>query len=283
MNPTRVLQQSLFAAYGWVARSQLLELPWVADAVDRLYFVYKQRVEDSLGELMLQYPSLVAGGDVIDVGANVGYSATLFARYLTPGTRVWALEPEERNCQRLRGHARRLGLSDRIEILQTLVGAAAGNAELWVDPLNPAGHRTVTETARATFAGVADPTGGRSVQVPMISVDALVDQQKIERVSLIKIDVEGYEYEVCRGLEQTLARFPKAAVIAEFGPERMAQLGDLQAERYWLWLKQRRPHLYALEGEKLIPVRSYGETVAIAEQGLGYLDLLAAPAALGHL
>src|SRR2546430_16632021 len=73
----------------------------VGDALfSRAYFAYKRR-EDPHARLIRAHPELFRGGNVIDVGANIGYTAVLFARAIDDPFKVFALEPEQENFQRL--------------------------------------------------------------------------------------------------------------------------------------------------------------------------------------
>jgi hypothetical protein len=56
---------------------------------------------------------------------------------------------------------------------------------------------------------------GRAVVVPIITLDALVESRRLERVDLIKIDVEGFELGVLRGAVRTIRRF-KPTIVMEF-------------------------------------------------------------------
>ena len=89
---------SLFVhAYALARRARLLGRPWFDALFSRSYFVYKRLVEDPFHALLRSRPELLRGGHVVDVGANIGYHARLFARGLDPGWMVVAIEPEPRN------------------------------------------------------------------------------------------------------------------------------------------------------------------------------------------
>src|SRR5207249_239530 len=128
----------------------------------RTYFAY-QRLGDPFAALTRRQPDLFRGGHVLDVGANIGYTASVFARALAPGFKVFAFEPERQNFERLVRTMRRRGLADRVEAVHAAVGASEGTVGLWRDVRHHAGHRITTDAFRAG-RGVAP-----SDTVPLLS------------------------------------------------------------------------------------------------------------------
>jgi len=82
---------SLFtSAYNLARKARLLELPWFRRAFVSSYFIYKQHYEDPFMELVRRIPGIFRNGDILDIGANIGYTAWVFAGALRPGARVYA-------------------------------------------------------------------------------------------------------------------------------------------------------------------------------------------------
>jgi hypothetical protein len=73
-------------AYSLARKAKLLQLGWFRNAFVASYFLYKRLYEDPFWVLAQQRPELFANGDVLDVGANIGYTASVFARTLKPGS-----------------------------------------------------------------------------------------------------------------------------------------------------------------------------------------------------
>src|SRR5207249_985108 len=93
-------------------------------------------------------PELFRGGDVIDVGANIGYTTAVFARAIAPPCCVHAFEPEERNFRWL-GHAiDRAGVADRVIAHRAAIGARDGSIELWYNAAHHGDHRIATDRLR---------------------------------------------------------------------------------------------------------------------------------------
>lgn len=211
--------EGLHSAYGLANRLGVLDNSILGDLFVRTYFAYK-RLGDPFASLARRRPDLWRGGHVLDVGANLGYTASVFARGLAPGFKVFAFEPERQNFERLVRTMRRLGLADRVEAVHAAVGAADGTIGLWRDVRHHAGHRITTDAFRAGRGVAASDT------VPLRSLDRFTRERGIAgAVRFIKIDVEGYEPPVCEGMVDTVAANPGLVAAVEYSPWAMNQMG----------------------------------------------------------
>jgi FkbM family methyltransferase len=140
----------------------------------------------------------------IDAGANFG-DFTLQAAQLVGGSgRVIAIEPAPENYSYLQrsialngySHARALpiALSDR-----------EGSAELQILPISTA-H---------TLAPLPPQYNFPKVTVPTRTLDSVVADNQLERVDMVKIDVQEDEIEVLRGAEQTLRANPQLVMFLD--------------------------------------------------------------------
>ena len=80
--------------YSIVKRAQLLENPLSRRGFHALYRLYKRYGSDPYRQLVQTRPRLFSGGHILDIGANIGYTASVFAEALTGNTCVFAFEPE---------------------------------------------------------------------------------------------------------------------------------------------------------------------------------------------
>lgn len=211
--------EGLHSAYGVANRLGVLRNRVLSDLFVRTYFAYK-RLGDPFEPLARRRPDLFRGGHILDVGANIGYTAAVFARAIEPGFKVFAFEPDQENFKRLERAMNQRGLSDRVESIHTAVGASQGTVGLWRDYRHHAGHRVTTEAFRAARKVEASDT------VPLVSLDHFVRERGIGGpIRFVKIDVEGYEPPVCEGMKATAAANPELTAVIEYSPAAMTQMG----------------------------------------------------------
>ncbi|MUV56811.1 FkbM family methyltransferase [Halogeometricum sp. CBA1124] len=129
--------------------------------------------------------------DVVwDVGANVGVFSVLAAGRLPP-ERVVAIEPHPENVDRLRENLDRNGRDATVRRLA--LDDERGRAELGVSSPDGTG----------AFGVVGGPTERRRIAVRTDRGDSLV-ADGVPAPTVLKVDVQGAELGVLRGLEHTL-------------------------------------------------------------------------------
>lgn len=175
-------------------------------------------------------PGMIA----LDVGAHVGYYTRLLARLTGAGGRVIAFEPHPRTQQVLRHNTRALG---SVTALQVAVAEAAGSAELYDYLLMSASgslhyDESLAQLQRARMdAGDIAPRGQTSFemqrfQVETVTIDGCLRELGIERVDLVKMDIEGAEPGALRGMRDTIAASPGMALVMEYNPSALKAFGQ---------------------------------------------------------
>ncbi|MEV7071810.1 FkbM family methyltransferase [Streptomyces sp. NPDC091972] len=183
------------------------------------------------------------GDTVVDIGANIGLMSVYCSR-VRPGVRVLAAEPVpalhaclERNLAEHAADGWRTecaAVSDRPGLLRfTYYPEAPGNSGLHADP-DADDEITLTflrnsgvdpEDAAELVEGLHE---GVELTVPAVTVSELLRRHGVERVDLLKVDVERAELEVLRGVEEE--HWPLVgAVVAEVHDEdgRLAAVREL--------------------------------------------------------
>jgi FkbM family methyltransferase len=152
----------------------------------------KARLRDQKAELDVIRQHLRSGDTVCDVGANKGTFTYWLSRWCRDG-RVFAFEPQPELARALANACHSIGLSN-VKVEAKAVYSHSGNQDIFV----PEGHQ-----AGASLVQLAKEAASfTTLTVPVITLDEYFDAG--ERVALLKIDVEGAEFEVLKGAERIL-------------------------------------------------------------------------------
>lgn len=137
-------------------------------------------------------------GDIFyDIGANVGFFSVISARLVGPTGQVYAFEPVPENV-RLLAHNVALNQFTQVSVLPKAVSSSCGRGELLLST-HPGGSALVAGDVPVDLKG--------SMMVELVSIDDLVFEQNFKPPSVIKIDVEGAEAAVLKGLERTMKKY----------------------------------------------------------------------------
>lgn len=123
--------------------------------------------------------------DFFDVGAHIGY----YSAYLSPLVRrVYAFEPHPGNRDALARNAERAG---NVEVIAKAVSSQTGEGVFNIGPDN-------------STSGINRQ--GRPIRVPLTAIDDFVAERGNADPALIKIDTEGHDVEVLKGMRRTVAK-----------------------------------------------------------------------------
>jgi FkbM family methyltransferase len=134
---------------------------------------------------------LRAGDCYVDVGAHVGFHTLVARRYVAESGRVVAIEPQPYNCQKILTNWR---INDFSNLLVCV--AAVGDRDEAIELCDQA----ASDKSRLSLQLPAVNDRPQRFRVPLVRLDSLMSQIDCRGVRLLKIDVEGYELEVLRGL-----------------------------------------------------------------------------------
>src|ERR1035437_2455499 len=191
------------------------------------------------------------GGTFVDIGANIGlYTCSIAA---IPNVKCVAFDACARAFSKLLENLRRNpGMS------VTAVNVALGRKQTILQIERVAGD------LGSTRVSTLSPQPGSSHFISALPLDEVMKQLSIGQISLLKIDVEGYEFEVFRGMNFNSAYRPKN-IIMEY-TERVAKNTDVLKGSFELLCNQRYEPL-TVTGEK------YNPSVALPEENLWWRSL----------
>jgi len=179
----------------------------------------------------------------IDVGANIGYVSRAAARIVGPGGKVLAFEPNpsvfpllEKNCRSIPG----------IAIHNLAVGEQAGVLSL--------GFRE-NQTGEASLLAPGREAGDVQVPVQVVPLASyLAGLDPAARV-VLKIDVEGFELPVLKGLGE--GRLPDG-IVAEYNP-RWQRIGGFAPRAFYEWFSSRGYRIHILGAGATLTPASFAE------------------------
>ncbi len=160
---------------------------------------------------------LAPGMTVLDVGANIGYYTVHAARAVGPGGRVHAFEPDPRTAQSLRANVR-LNALENVTVHELAVSEGPGSRELILS--GTASHSGLSRTMDEKSIVGAAP-------VEAVALDDVLDGASVD---VMKMDVEGEEPFVLRGMQRTLERSPRLRLFLEFSPASLEAAGSSATE-----------------------------------------------------
>jgi len=187
---------------------------WMAELSDQALFY--DLAEQEMAVYGVGHMAVQPGDTVLDCGANVG----VFVRpALDRGAaRVVAIEPAPENLECLRRN-----FKAEIESGRVLVYAKGVWDREDVLPLSVQVGNSASDSLMVKHTGET-----RVVQVPLTTIDHLVEDLSLPRVDFIKMDIEGAELKALEGAQRTLARWrPRLSLAAYHAPDHPARIPAL--------------------------------------------------------
>jgi|GEM_PF-789634 len=167
----------------------------VIGAIERSEGHYEFNVLTALGRLLAE------DSVCLDIGANIGVLTTFMARHC-PAGRVFAFEPSADNLHHLTANLER-NQATNVTVCPIGLYDKTGTLSLNYTADHPGGS-FITDTA------IVD---GANETIEVQSLDDWAEHQRLERLDVVKLDVEGSELRVLRGGEGTLRRFRPVLVV----------------------------------------------------------------------
>lgn len=201
-------------------------IPGERDAVSESISFYRswkkaktRRVLKALGR------SSAAAGTLVDIGANIGW-LTLAAAYA--GNRVVAVEPFAENIALL-AHSLCIAPADvraRVTLLSTGLGARDNvKCEMWTKAEDLRGNAHAVCDKAATATRMAASGYKRIDEVTLRRFDSLVEEADltfaVDKKVVVKIDVQGFEYQAMQGAKEFLDIVQPWRIFADYVPRMM--------------------------------------------------------------
>jgi FkbM family methyltransferase len=214
-----------------------------------LHGTYEPHVEKAVVE------SLRPGDTVIDVGANVGYHTLAMANAVGSDGQVHAFEANPEVMRLLKATMFVNGFSNwkglgRVSMYENAALDRSDTITLASAPGHYGSGHVMTGISPSS-----DHSAGYStrVDIPAVTLDAIL-ADRVEKVALIHMDIEGSEPLALHGAQALIERSPNIKIITEWSVGMMAARG-VRVEEYVVWLSERGFGFWLIEpGTKLTKI-----------------------------
>lgn len=172
----------------------------------------------------LEIQKRVQKGDVVfDVGANIGLVSVMLSKIVGENGIVHSFEPHPDTFQEL---LKTLALNSctNVRVNAVALSSINGAADL----------HYVNNNKLSSLGSIADKTYGenKSMKVPTITIDSYCDSHNVSRIDFLKIDVEGFEYQVLSGATRMLSNKTVGCIQFEMHEKNEMLLDFLQTKDY---------------------------------------------------
>jgi len=141
---------------------------------------------------------LKEGMTCLDIGANIGYYATLESKAVGISGRVIAIEPSPITFKHLQRNMELQKISNN-EVHNFAIGDMEGE-------VNFLSHNK-SNLSMVIQEGQNIPQGCELTTVHATTVDKLVEDMKLKNLDLLRMDVEGYEFQILNGAKKTITKY----------------------------------------------------------------------------
>ena len=127
---------------------------------------------------------------ILDIGAHIGMFP-LYASILNPNIKIIALEPEPKNYKLLKENLKQNHCKNVLTKQKAIIHTNETTADLYLSEDNH-NHSTIKIINKST----------KKLRVPAITLEKLIVQNKLNKIGLLKMDIEGAEFEIIKNMDQ---------------------------------------------------------------------------------
>jgi len=174
------------------------------------------------------------GMNVLDIGANIGFYTAIFSQFAKEKGVVVAIEPDEESYKYL---SQSINSFTYKNVLSFKVAASDTKQKL---PLY------ISKENRGDNRLYSIDQERNSIMVNCLTVDELLITNEIKNLDLIKIDVQGYEPKVLKGMRDIVNSSKTLILLSEFWPKGILQAGENPKE-FLIMLRKMEFELFELK------------------------------------
>lgn len=157
------------------------------------------------------------GMTVIDIGAHIGLYTIAMGKIVKGSGKIYSFEPTPATFKVLQKNIHFNEMNNIVRPLNKAVSDTEGTTTFYINDTDVCNSNSL--------ASNYNNNKGIGINVALISIDKLVETEKISFIDIIKIDAEGAEYSVLKGSEKTLRKF-RPKIILGLHPKSIENFGD---------------------------------------------------------
>jgi len=180
-------------------------------------FSYKRfKLKNDKREIEVLRTLIQPGSFVLDIGANIGFYASILSEITGDKGHVYCFEPDKKNFEYLKKNVKNLR---NVTCFNTAVSDKKQVLKIYRSKLLNVDHRTYPVNNYDTVE-----------EINAVSIDDLIAEKIIPKVDLIKIDIQGYELSAFKGMTNLLSKNNGLNIIAEYWPHGFKRAGTSAVE-----------------------------------------------------
>lgn len=173
--------------------------------------------KNDLHEIELLKQLIKPGDHVLDIGANIGFYALIISNLVGEKGKVYCFEPDKTNFNYLVKNTKGI---ENIKLFNLAVSDKEEVIKVYKSKLLNVDHRTYPVN---NYDSVEE--------INAKSIDLMLGKE-IEKIDLIKIDIQGFELTAFTGMENLLSKQNNIKIIAEYWPHGFKRAGTSAIEFY---------------------------------------------------
>jgi FkbM family methyltransferase len=138
---------------------------------------------------------------IFDVGANCGQTAWQYRNFF-PNAQIYCFEPQPDLC---RGLENRLRDDPKISVYACAVGATEGTADFYLNAKRATSSLLAPDVTHLSPSYVPMLRNEETCPVTVVTVDSFAASENLRHIDLLKMDIQGGEYEALHGASELLA------------------------------------------------------------------------------
>ena len=171
----------------------------------------KFKLKNDKAEIELLQKIIKPGDSILDIGSNIGFYAKILSSFTGNSGKVYCFEPDSKNFMHLKKNTKGI---NNIILFNKAVSDKADILKVYKSKLLNVDHRTYPVN---NYDSVEE--------IESVSIDELIANKTIDKVDVIKIDIQGYELTAFGGMKHLLSTNKHIKIIAEYWPHGFKRAG----------------------------------------------------------